>query len=222
MRGAVLFPITLAIALLAGCGAGTGGASPEGTLQAFAEAIRGERWSQAYDLMSDGYRQHVSREEFVRHMRSHPGEAQRLAAAIDDTGSPVAVTARVPYEEGEAVHLVREEDAWHIDGNVVDFYDQSTPRAAIRSFVRAMEQRRYDVILRFVPEADREGMTTEQMREAWEGEGREEIERLLANLRANLDNPIEVVGDRATMPYGERYSVQLVREDGVWKIEDPD
>jgi hypothetical protein len=24
------------------------------------------------------------------------------------------------------------------------------------------------------------------------------------------------------MPYGERFTVQFVREDGVWKIEDPD
>jgi hypothetical protein len=85
-----------------------------------------------------------------------------------------------------------------------------------------MERRRYDVVLRFVPDADLEGMTTERMAEAWSGEGREEIERLLANLRDNLDAPIEIVGDRATMSYGERYAVRFVREDGDWKIEDPD
>ena len=77
-------------------------------------------------------------------------------------------------------------------------------------------------VMRFVPKADREGMTVERMKQAWEVENREEIERIVANLRANLDNPIEVVGDRATMPYGERFRVQFVREDGVWRIEDPD
>ena len=49
-----------------------------------------------------------------------------------------------------------------------------------------------------------------------------EVERLLASLRANLDNPIEEVGDRATMSYGEGAAVQMVLEDGLWKIEDPD
>ena len=44
----------------------------------------------------------------------------------------------------------------------------------------------------------------------------------IASLRANLDNPIEEVGDRATMSYGEGAAVLLVLEDGVWKVEDPD
>ncbi|MFW6050093.1 MAG: hypothetical protein ACODAU_02895 [Myxococcota bacterium] len=209
-------------ALAGGCGRGPSTATPQGTLEAFADAIRDERHGRAYGLMSDGYRERVAREEFERHLRANPSEARRLAAAIEATDEPIEVTARVRYGEGEELRLARRGGRWHILGNVVDFYDQSTPRAALRSFVRAVERRRYDVVLRFVPEADREGMTEEKMREAWEGEGREEIERLLANLRANLDNPIEVVGDRATMPYGERFSVQFVREEGVWKIEDPD
>ncbi len=85
-----------------------------------------------------------------------------------------------------------------------------------------MERQRYDVVMRMVPDADREGMSEEQMREAWTGEGQEEIDRLLENLKASLDAPIEQVGDRATMPYGDRFTAQLVREDGIWKIEDPD
>jgi hypothetical protein len=203
----------------AGCGAAPA-SSPQGALDRFAQAIEKERYAAAYRLMSESYRQRVSREEFEQHLRENPDEAQRLAARLTKPDGPVRITAHVPSDD-EELELVREGKTWHLAGNVVDFYDQSTPRAAIRSFVRAMENRRYDVVLRFVPSADREGMTVEALRNAWEGEGREEIDRLIANLRANLDNPIEVVGDRATMPYGERFSVQLVREDGVWKIEDP-
>jgi hypothetical protein len=128
----------------------------------------------------------------------------------------------VEYGDGETLRLVRERGDWRVATDVVDFYDQSSPRTALRSFVRAMERRRYDVVLALVPEADREGMTEERMREAWEGEGREEVERLLSNLRASLENPIEEVGDRATMTYGDRFRVQFVREEGVWRIEDPD
>jgi hypothetical protein len=137
-------------------------------------------------------------------------------------GDADEVEATVPLPDGDDLSLVLVGGEWRLRGNVVDFYDQSSPRAALRSFVRAMERRRYDVVMRFVPEGDREGMSPERMREAWEGESREEIERLIADLRASLDEPIEIVGDRATMSYGEGSAVQFVREDGRWRIEDPD
>lgn len=216
-----LLPV-LAIAVAGvGCGAAASTATPGATLDSFAQAIRRGRYEQAYRFMSEAYRRQVDKATFVREMRANPEEARQLAEKIAGSHDRVTITAQVPYDD-RPLHLVKDGKAWHLTGNVVDFYDQSTPRAALRSFVRAMERQRYDVVLRFVPDADRQGMTVEQMRKAWQGKGREEVERLLANLRANMDNPIEVVGDRATMPYGERFSVQFVREDGVWKIEDPD
>lgn len=207
---------------LAGCPRATGPTTPEGAVETFSSAIRAGDYEAAYAMMSETYRRRVPFEEFREHLEAHPDEARALAAEMDGATERVEVTATVPYGEGEELRMLHEDGEWRLVGNVVDFYDQSTPRAALRSFIRAMERQRYDVVMRFVPSADREGMTVDKMREAWEGEGREEVERLLANLRANLDNPIEVVGDRATMPYGERFAVHFVREDGVWKIEDPD
>ncbi|MEZ4339609.1 MAG: hypothetical protein R3B82_23545 [Sandaracinaceae bacterium] len=147
---------------------------------------------------------------------------QQTARALAERRGDAEQEAVVAYGDGESMRLVRESGEWRVATDVVDFYDQSTPRAALRSFVWSMERRRYDVVLQLIPEADREGMTVERMRETWEGEGREEVERLLANLRAAIDDPIEEVGDRATMAYGDRFRVQFVREDGVWRIEDPD
>jgi len=191
-------------------------------MSGFGAALRESRYEDAYAMMSRGYRRRVPLEAFRRHLRDNPDEASDAAEALAHPDGPAEQTAVITYADGEQVRMLREGDDWRIASNVVDFYDQSTPRAALRTFVRAMERRRYDVVLRMVPDADREGMSEERMREAWSGEAREEIDRLLSNLRANLDAPIEEVGDRATMPYGERFSAQFVREDGVWKIEDPD
>lgn len=218
---AVLF-VAVPLAAAGACGGASAGGTPEGTVAAYAEALRSGRYEDAYGMMSQAYRRRVPLAEFRQKLTTDAAEASEAAEALARTAGPPEVTAAVPYGDGEEVELVHEDGSWRIAGNIADFYDQSAPRAALRSFVRAMERRRYDVVMRFVPEADREGMTVERMREAWEGEGREEIERLVANLRASLDNPIEIVGDRATMPYGERFTVQFVREDGVWRIEDPD
>lgn len=208
--------------LLSGCPGLDAGRTPESTVSAFASALREGRIDDAYGLMSEDYRRRVSPEEFRRYFRDYPAEVQQTARALSAPTGRTEQEATVEYGEGESLRLVRERGRWRVASDVVDFYDRSSPRAALRSFVRAMERRRYDVVLSLIPEGDREGMTPERMRETWEGEGREEVERLLANLRAALDNPIEEVGDRATMSYGDRFRVQFVREAGEWRIEDPD
>lgn len=220
----LVFPLggaLLLAPLLIGCGAARA-TDPESTLEHFGSALRLRDYTEAYELLSEAYRAKVPYDQFVRTARDNPEEVAALVALIDAPHEAPEITAELPYGDGESLHLLFEDGAWRIVGDAVDFYDQSTPRAALRSFVRAMERKRYDVVLRFVPRADMEGMSEERMREAWEGEDHEEVERLLANLRASLENPIEEIGDRATMPYGQRFTVQFVREDGVWKIEDPD
>ncbi|MEM9189793.1 MAG: hypothetical protein AAGF12_11490 [Myxococcota bacterium] len=215
-----VFAIAL-VTLALGCPRG-GGVTPEATLADFSAALREQRYQDAYGMMSRNYRRRVSLEDFERHLTNNPAEANVAANALSQPDGPAERSAIVTYGDGERLAMVYENGGWHLQGNVVDFYDQSTPRAALRSFVRAMERQRYDVVLRFVPDADREGMSEDRMREAWSGDGREEVEQLLAKLRANLDAPIEQVGERATMPYGESSTVRFVRESGVWKIEDPD
>ncbi len=220
----VLAGIVMAITSFAlGCGGGLGSSSPGATVASFSHALSQGRYDDAYGLMSKAYRRRVSLEEFVRHLEENPEEVREATAALDDPDGPPEQTAVMRVGDGDRVELERDRGGdWRISSNIVDFYDQSSPRATLRSFVRAMERQRYDVVMRMVPDADREGMSEEQMREAWSGEGQEEIDRLLENLKASLDAPIEQVGDRATMPYGDRFTAQLVREDGVWKIEDPD
>ena len=217
----LLLPLLLAsVSLGAGCGAHA--ARPASVVNAFGDALDDARYDDAYALLSEQYRRRVPFSEFRESVARNPEEVRELVGLLRHVDEADEVEASVPLPDGDELQLVLVDGRWRIVGNVVDFYDQSSPRAALRSFVRAMERRRYDVVMRFVPAADREGMSPERMQEAWEGESREEIERLLADLRGSLDEPIEVIGDRATMSYGDGAAVQFVREDGVWRIEDPD
>ncbi|MAQ18297.1 MAG: hypothetical protein CMN30_26310 [Sandaracinus sp.] len=217
----LLLPLLLAsVSLGAGCGARA--ARPASVVNAFGDALDDARYDDAYALLSEQYRRRVPFSEFRESVARNPEEVRELVGLLRHVDEADEVEASVPLPDGDELQLVLVDGRWRIVGNVVDFYDQSSPRAALRSFVRAMERRRYDVVMRFVPAADREGMSPERMQEAWEGDSREEIERLLADLRGSLDEPIEVIGDRATMSYGDGAAVQFVREDGVWRIEDPD
>jgi len=218
-------PGVLALALLGtGCGGAAAAQSPDDVVAAFARSLRAGRTAEAWALMSAAYRRRVSEAEFVRHLAENPGEAREAAEALAHPDGRATQRAELALADGDRVVLVRDDDDWRIATNLADFYDQSTPRAALRSFVRAMERERYDVVLRFVPDADREGMTEARMREAFSVEGRDETARLLAALRAGLDAPLEEIGDHATLRYGEdgRRVARLRREDGLWKIEDPD
>jgi len=108
-----------------------------------------------------------------------------------------------------------------VDGSAVDLYSQATPEAAIHAFLRAYDNQRYDVLLRFVPERQAEGLDEAKLKKAWEGEQKEEMDRLTQALQAALPTArFEFLGDRATMAYGAGGTVEFVREAGTWKIED--
>jgi hypothetical protein len=99
---------------------------------------------------------------------------------------------------------------------------QGTPRAALRTFVRAAESGRFDVLLRLVPSRFRTSVTADKLRAFWQGEAAAPARAMLRELRLNLDARIYEEGDEAYMPYGARRQARFVREDGVWKLESPE
>jgi hypothetical protein len=197
-------------------------ATPEATVVAFARALNSGKLEEAYALMSADYRKRVSLEQWKKRLSENPQETLDVSNALSGARGKAAQHAVIAYGDGAQLQLQREGDHWYLSTNIVDFYDQSTPRAALRAFVAAMERKRYDVVMRLIPSADKEGITADRMEQAWSGEERESVERMINSLREHIDDPIEVIGNHATMPYGEHARVQFVREGNDWKIEDPE
>jgi hypothetical protein len=211
------------VLLLGGCPKPGGSVNePEKVLKEYAAALKKGDHDRAYALMSAKFRETHTREDFNRLLREHRTEVKQAADQLKMQPQKVKLEARIDYGEGESLRLVKDKGTWRIADNPVDFYGQSTPAEALRSFVRAIERRRYDVVLRFVPNKWAEVMTEDKLRRQWEGGKKDEVKGLLKNLKANLSAPIHKSGNTATMPYGDRFEVRFVREDGVWKIEDPD
>ncbi len=208
----------LAFVLLGGCAHAT--SSPEGTLGAFAADVRAGRYGRAYDRLDATYRSRVSRDEFVRRLESSPDEVEALLSALERPADETEVHAVVRTEDGDRLELTLEGGEWRFSRNPLDYYDQSTPERALRAFIRAVERRRFDILLRFVPNADREGLDEGALERAFDSETtRDRMRRLMAILRNHLDVPIEIHGDRATVQLAEG-EVQMVLEDGTWRIED--
>ena len=208
------------LALLSACGASRP-ASPQDALAAYSAALREGRARDAYALLSIEAKKDIPYDSFERIVRENSDEVAEIGRSLAHPAAPPRVTARVKAPNGESLLLVLENGAWRIDGSAIDLYAQTTPEAALNAFVLAFKNRRYDVLLRFVPEAEREGLGVEELKRAWEGEERTELEALVSAVEANLPNGrLEVTGDRATLAFGAGGTVELVREGGLWKVED--
>jgi hypothetical protein len=217
------FPFSAALAVVAAlAGCATRVAGPGDTLAAFGAALERQDFDAAYALTSAAYRARVPLAAFRASLEEGGADTQTLGRELRTDAARKPARVELEVDGGSTVTLVEEGGAWRVDGPSVEPWSQRTPRAALRSFVRALELRRYDIVLRLAPTARRPTLTADGLRAYWEGERKGDNDRLLARLRAALGAPIVEAGDEARMPYGERAEVHFTREDGLWKIEDLD
>ncbi|MGE0545596.1 MAG: hypothetical protein AB7O24_32055 [Kofleriaceae bacterium] len=214
-----LVGIVVAGWLLVACGRGPG---PSQTLDKYGRALKGHDYSAAYELMSASFRAKVSRDDYVRMMRDNPREVDETAERLRGKRGSMEVSAEFEYGLGDTMRLIQEGGEWKIATNPMGFYDQSSPKAALRSFIRAYRLERWDVMLRFVPTAYREKMDAAKMKAQFTGPSRDHMENLINTLEANVDEPIVERGNDARMQYGDRFRVEFVKEDSAWKLKDLD
>jgi hypothetical protein len=191
-------------------------------LIAFSRALSDGKLASAYAMMSSEYRSKVSLATWQKKLEDNSQETLEISNVLAHVRGPMSVQGVLRDGDGRELRFEREGDRWRIASDVVEFYDQSTPRSALHAFVNAMQRRRYDVVLRLMPDADKETVTSESMEKAWGHSARDEVERMLTQLREHIEDPIEIAGNHATMPYADRARVQFLHEDGRWKIEDPE
>lgn len=196
---------------------------PNQTLDRYGRALKNRDFGSAYDLMSSGFRGRVSREDFVRMMRDNVREVDETADRLRGKKGNLEVSAEFVYGNlGDKMLLVQENGKWKIAANPMGFYDQSTPRNTLRSFLRAYRLERWDVMLRFVPNTYREKMDAAKMKAQFTGPSKEQMDNLMNTIEANVDEPIMERGNDAKLTYGDRFEVKFVKEDGVWKLKDLD
>jgi hypothetical protein len=195
---------------------------PADTLAAYGAAVERRDDAAAYALTSDGFRARVPLAAFRAELDAGGDETRALGKQLRTDAARHPPRVELELDLGETVSLVEEGGRFRVDGAPLDPWSQKTPRAALRTFIRALERGRYDIVLRLCPARRRAGLTAGALREAWEGARKEQNAQLLARLRAAIRTPIVELGDEARLPYGEHDELRFVREDALWKIEDPD
>ncbi len=195
---------------------------PQSVLRAYARALEERRPDDAYRMLSEEARRGTSLEAFRGMVRDNPEEVREIAKALQRPTATPVVTATITTSNGQELQLALENGTWRVEASAVDLYAQDTPRHTLQGFLRAVVRRRYDAVLKFVPDSHKDGLTPTKLRTAWEGPEKEEIEQVVSSLKLALPTAsIEETGERATMTYGAG-TMQLVRERGLWKIEDFD
>ena len=219
---AALTALTALVTTGAGCGPAQPAGDPTSVLHDYGHALEQGKADDAYALLSDDAKRSVSVESFRRMVKDDPEEVRELGKSLQRSSAPAVVTATVTAGNGQELDLVLEDGRWRVEAGAVDLYAQDSPRHTVQGFVRALERKRYDVILRFVPDAHKEGLNAAKLKDAWEGRDKEEMAQVLSALKQVLPSAsIEETGDRAALTYGAG-TMQLVKEHGLWKIEDFD
>jgi hypothetical protein len=143
--------------------------NPQGVLHAYARALEDGRADDAYRLLSDEARRGVSLEAFRRMVKDDPDGVKEIGRSLARPTAPPIVTASVTSPNGQELNLVLENGKWRVDASTIDLYAQDTPRHAIVGFIRAIERKRYDIVMHYVPETHKEGLDASKLQAAWEG-----------------------------------------------------
>lgn len=158
---ALVIAIAIAHASALSCSSSTYDQGPNDALRGYARALEEGRVDDAYRYLSDDAKRSMSLEGFRRAVTENPTEVMEVARSLTRPTTDPAVVATITVPSGEELRMVFEDGRWRVDASAIDLYSQSTPRLALVGFIRAFERKRYDVILRYVPDAEREGLDSD-------------------------------------------------------------
>lgn len=163
-----------------------------------------------------GARSRVDYAAILRDKAERAAWARRLAAP--DAVKPAAVVfmaADLPVAAVWTGH------AWVFSEDPSLGYDQSTPRGALRSLVRASRNKRWDVLLGLAPERYRLGLAEADLQRAWtEGEHAAALQASRDRLARHLGDPIVGDAHEAILDLGDGDAAHLEREGARWVVVD--
>lgn len=177
---------------------------PGSTVAAWTAALAKDDPAIGYQLLSAATRRQVSAETFAARWRDTTAERRAQAAGLSPA-TPVVESALLHLPDGRSIRAVRESQGWRLAGPRPIPPGAPTPEEAVRRFVVALTGHDFDGVL---------ALLAEPLRSMVERELAERVLQLQA-ARPHL----RVEGDRAQVR-GERFRLDLIRENAEWRVAD--
>ena len=203
---ALLLVLTLG---LAGCGGASRGSGPQDVLQRYVKAIETDQPAVAYDLLHKNVRRSVSRTEFIRRWKEMRPELKEQAATLKKQPKlAVKAGASLVFSSGIRMKVVYDKSLrWNLENGFPVAAHTPTPVHAIKAFLSAVEQRNFRALMKLLSKNIQQ--RTEERVETWVSGLKEALE---------LADEIEVSGTTARLKFGNRNFIELVQEEGQWKV----
>jgi hypothetical protein len=179
---------------------------PAPALSAWRRAISARDPHAAYRLLSSALRARTSEADFVLQWKASEAD---LSAQEDALAAPATVrSAAGELSDGRAWPLARDPDGWRLSATRPLEPGGDTPEDALRRLVAAVEARDFDALV---------GLLAEPLRQTLE----QALSDRLGRLKSALNRAaIESSGSHARVRYDTRYHLDLVRENGRWRVAD--
>jgi hypothetical protein len=179
---------------------------PEPALVAWRQAIAHHDAPAAYRLLSTALRARTSEADFALQWKSAQADlsAQEEALAADHTLRRAA--GELP--DGRAWPLAHDDGAWRLAATRPLDPGGDTPEDALRRLIAALEARDFDAL---------SALLAEPLRSTLEQALAERLARLKATVRRG---GLEASGNTARIRYDSRYHLDLIQENGRWRIAD--
>ncbi len=179
---------------------------PALTLRAWSEAIGHDDPHTAYMLLSSSLRSRLSEADFTLQWKAAPSELTEQQDAL--RSATVARQAALRQRDGRALVAVREEGRWRLTSPRPADEGAATPAEALQLLIAAVDARDFDALLRVL---------AEPLRSSLEQALDDRLEKLRAAVKKG---GIEISGEHAKIRYDSRYHIELIEENGRWRVRD--
>lgn len=196
--------------VLTACASRSGKMQPGWTvLNRYLTAVEKNDGLQAYRLMGKGYRKKVSQQTFLKYWSLYREElleqARKVRKALAKQGK-FQVYAEAGLKDGTSTSMVWDK-GWRLRGGTGTDVGGGSPLSTLLALVKALDNKDLGAFLKLLTERRREKFLRALLLR-------------LQKLKANLDRPIVITGRRIRFQYDSRFYIDLINENGVWKIYD--
>lgn len=209
-----LWALTGALGFTVAC-AGVKLPPPEQRAQEIAEALEQEDVGRLHAMLTKRAQEQLSPEELRELLQESPAEYRELREQLQAltqqelTQSAWQVEARLPFTNGSEIFLRGEQGEFRLQGSGVSSAGAASPEAALLELHQTLRRQSLPGLLALLSAQKKQELTglLEALTEATTAEQLEFAE-------------VELLGERAQVRLPSGLLISLVRESGVWKLEE--